>query len=309
MNMHRHLASDDRKFVLPPIPEGLSPELAAAISDYRSRFGAADEEAAEQWDRAALAIHAFQPQTLADLAAKLIVSIHYSDPEMTEGQFTIGVPEAPVDRLAAEMEIRCVEQLLECVPADATPFPAAAPACVADAVDRYRAVEKAQVGYISTHGEQEGDQRAEALWNEMGEAYELASDFPAATLNDLVAKIEMFERARDETEGFRRIATDIRRIINAPAVPAAALDWTRALAHFRNLEAIDVEGLPDPAASTVTEAMGAAMDHLVGIPAPTADALILKIELARDRWDGFSVPDDWFDAFAADAAALGRGIA
>lgn len=48
-----------------------------------------------------------------------------------------------------------------------------------------------------------------------------------------------------------------------------------------------------------------AQDHLVeNVRAPNVEAAIFKMELAKERWEGFSIPDEWLDVFAADLRHL-----
>lgn len=43
-----------------------------------------------------------------------------------------------------------------------------------------------------------------------------------------------------------------------------------------------------------------AQDTLALTPSPTLAGVIAKIEIARERWEGFEWPDDWVDAILAD---------
>lgn len=54
------------------------------------------------------------------------------------------------------------------------------------------------------------------------------------------------------------------------------------------------------------EAYCLAMDALVlRCPAPDGHSLAIKMRLAKERRDGLGIPDDWIDAFIADAERLG----
>jgi hypothetical protein len=48
-----------------------------------------------------------------------------------------------------------------------------------------------------------------------------------------------------------------------------------------------------------------AMDHLVlNVSAPDGKGLLYKIELARERWADFAIPDAWLDALVTDVRHL-----
>jgi len=90
--------------------------------------------------------------------------------------------------------------------------------------------------------------------------------------------------------------------------PSPRADWDAALADMQEKKAAwdrwcaeDNNDLAVPAC----DAWAAAQDHLVEkVRAPDAEALVAKFEMARERWDGFTIPDEWLDAFAADALTL-----
>lgn len=89
----------------------------------------------------------------------------------------------------------------------------------------------------------------------------------------------------------------------------AASEWNRALAKYRALRKVSDDMPPDTEGEdAAVDAWCKAMDYLVEeIPAPSCEALACKLELARERWDGFTIPDAWHDAFLADLKRLGRG--
>jgi hypothetical protein len=84
-------------------------------------------------------------------------------------------------------------------------------------------------------------------------------------------------------------------------------DWTRALAEYTQLRAAsDALRDCDPREDEALSPYNAAMDNLVeNVRAPSPRALAIKLELARDRWEGFSLPNSWFDAFVADLKHIG----
>jgi len=93
----------------------------------------------------------------------------------------------------------------------------------------------------------------------------------------------------------------------APPAAAGADEWSEALDAYNQLRAAsDLLPPEDPRADEAVDAYVAAMDHLVeNVRAPSPEALAVKLELARDRWNGFSIPDEWLDAFAADLKHFG----
>ncbi|PTR06448.1 MULTISPECIES: hypothetical protein [unclassified Novosphingobium] len=103
--------------------------------------------------------------------------------------------------------------------------------------------------------------------------------------------------------------------IGATAIPVSAIAhpaanhaaWDAAL-HDYQMKRQYSDSLPttDPRADDAVDAYCIAMDHLVGdVPSPNANALLYKMELAKERWDGLGLPDEWLDAFMADLRLLG----
>lgn len=86
----------------------------------------------------------------------------------------------------------------------------------------------------------------------------------------------------------------------------SSLAWVAALTDYEAKRAYS-DGLPIGHADedTSIDVYCAAQDYLVeNVRAPNAEAVIFKIELAKQRWDGLGTPDDWLDAFVADIRAL-----
>jgi hypothetical protein len=139
------------QFLLPSIPVNTTLALSRLIDEYRARY--VDDPTAEVWADAAKQVHDFEPLSLADLAAKLIITAHYRDPEHCGDALAIHASDMSADRQAAEMQLRCIEWVLE---ASARP-------------DR-SAWEKAEAEY----------HKAWALWDDLAEYTNEQSDAVAA---------------------------------------------------------------------------------------------------------------------------------
>lgn len=115
----RHsLANAKSQFVLPDFPEAISPELGQIIAQYRAGFSSTDEDDTS-WNDAARQCAAFDPRSTCDLAAKLILAIHFRDPEIDGNRLAIEAPSTCSDRLAIEMELSCLDELLSIASASA----------------------------------------------------------------------------------------------------------------------------------------------------------------------------------------------
>ncbi|RZF64002.1 hypothetical protein EWE75_13580 [Sphingomonas populi] len=88
---------------------------------------------------------------------------------------------------------------------------------------------------------------------------------------------------------------------------AALSDYHQKKATAERMGATDEDGV-----DAAVDAYCMAMDHLVeNVRAPTFAALTYKIELAKERWTDFPMPEEWLNAFAADIrklAAIGATI-
>jgi len=98
---------------------------------------------------------------------------------------------------------------------------------------------------------------------------------------------------------------------NLPHTPSASntspdRKWEAALGRYQRLRARAdraPEGAPD--IDALVEDYHIAMDHLVeNVRAPDGDALIFKFDLAKERWEGFDLHDDWYEAFKKDVRYL-----
>lgn len=108
----QRVVNDKDQFVLPAIPDTVSPDLKRLIDSYVGCWHGTGEDVSERWGEAAIAVHQFAPLSTADLAAKLIVAIHFRDPEGRGPAFAIEAPASPHDRLAVEMELACLDALI-----------------------------------------------------------------------------------------------------------------------------------------------------------------------------------------------------
>ncbi len=99
------------------------------------------------------------------------------------------------------------------------------------------------------------------------------------------------------------------RLFAGPTPTPPLIVWQAALADYRAKQAaLDESDEGDAATDRLVDIALEAMDHLVEhTPAPNAEALLCKMELSRKRWDGFSLPDEWLDAWMADVRRLMGG--
>jgi len=94
----------------------------------------------------------------------------------------------------------------------------------------------------------------------------------------------------------------------ASAAQSGMTEWELALA-FYVAKRVQSDALPlgsegeDQALDEYCEAM----DYVVlNTPAPDGKALAIKLRLAKERWSNLKIPDDWLDAFIADAERLAQ---
>lgn len=93
------------------------------------------------------------------------------------------------------------------------------------------------------------------------------------------------------------VASRPERATSEPKWTATVDAWTRAKRAF---------DASDPAATTSeqTDAVFELQDAVFGVPAPDLGAIIYKIEQARERYDGFEMPDHIFDVVLKDLRRL-----
>ncbi len=109
--IHRSEGGGDQ-FVLPDLPDNISPALASLIAKYRAGFFSVLEEDHRKWGDMARRIHDFIPANLADLAAKQIIALHYCNPGQVNGKLSVLLPDCSADLLAVEMAIGNANWLL-----------------------------------------------------------------------------------------------------------------------------------------------------------------------------------------------------
>src|SRR6187402_3464360 len=184
MGTHNAIRAANAKgqFILPNIPANTSPGLAAMIEEYRIGFGHLDEDEHPRWGAAARQIHAFDPASLADLAAKMIVAIHYRDPECDGRQLAIEAPETPADRLAVELELTCLDWLLT----KAADAPVNQDAWIA-AEQAYAKADAELDALPAPYTNEEVDRLADIR----GDAIDAILNLPASTVGQAVRKIEL----------------------------------------------------------------------------------------------------------------------
>ena len=85
---------------------------------------------------------------------------------------------------------------------------------------------------------------------------------------------------------------------------AAHVEWDQAERWYRSLASIEINDMPEDVRSATDHALCLAMNYMVeNIPAPNVDALILKMEFARDASDAGTI-GGWWDILEADVARL-----
>jgi hypothetical protein len=107
---NRRVASASMQFMLPALPEDISPELARIAADYAAGFKSGS--AALKWGAAAQRALEFQPKTRREWGAKLLIGLHFQSPELCDGRLAVEAPEAAHDRLATEIVLDCLDWAL-----------------------------------------------------------------------------------------------------------------------------------------------------------------------------------------------------
>ncbi|WP_298691775.1 hypothetical protein [uncultured Sphingomonas sp.] len=145
---------------------------------------------------------------------------------------------------------------------------------------------------------------------------------PAPDVAAALYKIEYARTRWKDADGmpedwWAAVLSDLRRFAGAEAAVSlvAAVsspksgeltpaDWSHAEGLYRSLADVEVEGMPETIRAAVDHALCLTMNHLVeAAPAPDVDALILKMEIARDCSDA-GMPSQWWDVLEADVVRL-----
>ena len=117
--------NDRGDYVLPRVIAGTSPALAALIEGYREAFFGTDDDCADRQDSAAMQVKDFAPSNLADIAAKILIGLHYANPLYDGDQLATFTEDAPCTRLALEIILAGVGDLTDLIagPPDGTVEP------------------------------------------------------------------------------------------------------------------------------------------------------------------------------------------
>jgi hypothetical protein len=292
-----HAPSINGRFELPAIPGNTSAALLAHIADYQAAFREIPD-GDERWEAAVAAIDAFLPQSLGDLAAKLIAAIHYRDPCLVDGKWAITAPEAQCDRLAIEMELACVGWLLEW--ADATrPSNASAWRTAEDELAKAEAD-------LEALAEPYTDAECDRLADIRGNAIDAILALPAMNAAQAVRKLElaMFDEQMVRTGvDYPALLADAKRLtMGAPAeLPKEWIDAVSDCTRYEVAEdAADAAG--DPVEAELQQCLRfLAEDKLMAMPAPDGVGLAQKILIAIGQ-DRASIP--YHEAIEADARRL-----
>jgi hypothetical protein len=95
--------NDRGDYVLPRVIAGTSPEMAALLERYKEAFFAVDDACADRQDATAMQVKDFAPSNLADIAAKILIGLHYANPLCDGVQLATFTEDAPCTRLALEI--------------------------------------------------------------------------------------------------------------------------------------------------------------------------------------------------------------
>ena len=98
-------------YPLPDIAPIVSPAMHALMEQYSAAWNGGTEAECEAWDPAALAIAAFEPLTAVDLAAKLMLGLHYLHPTDLDGRLAIDTEHFEVSAAGAIL-IACFNHLI-----------------------------------------------------------------------------------------------------------------------------------------------------------------------------------------------------
>ncbi|TZG25877.1 hypothetical protein [Sphingomonas montanisoli] len=307
-------ANERQQFVLPAIPAGASSMMRELVDRYVTAWLSPvpkDEEgglAAERWHEAARAIQIFEPSCDADNLAKLIVAIHYRDPEGEADSLEIDAPDAPEDRRAVEMELGCLDWFLA-RQQDAGSWD--------KALAEYRRSRQIYDRHAS-HSTLPDSQGFECLKAEA----DILLDFTTAKLDaliatpcpDLVAALAKLEICRQEYhvgshagEAMDQIEADFRRLAGQgtsateedPQLISAFETYRKALSEMK----VSPGDLTDAAAAPFFERMDPADMLMKQTPARTVPGVVMKLKrafsgLVEGRWADTAVFDERPAAFA-----------
>jgi len=110
-----------------------------------------------------------------------------------------------------------------------------------------------------------------------------------------------------DDDNANRLMLHARRLLAAPEEHRTT--WDAALAEYHRLKAI-FDDMPS-GSDGEDEANEASLDALdtliVDTPAPDFDALLLKMDMAQERCEGFSFSDEYAAAIRADVERLKQG--
>ena len=95
--------NDRGDYVIPSVIAGTSPEMAALLERYEEAFFAVDDACADRQDATAMQVKDFAPSNLADIAAKILIGLHYANPLYDGDKLATFTEDAPCTRLALEI--------------------------------------------------------------------------------------------------------------------------------------------------------------------------------------------------------------
>ncbi|WP_267434083.1 hypothetical protein [Sphingomonas sp. GM_Shp_1] len=111
-----------------------------------------------------------------------------------------------------------------------------------------------------------------------------------------------------DEDNANRLMLHARQLLAAPEEYRIA--WDAALAEYQRLRAIsDAIPLGTPGEDEAVDRYADVMDRLIiTTPAPDFDAVLLKMDLAKERSEGFAFSEEYADAIRADVERLKHGV-
>lgn len=197
---------------------GISGEMAAILSSYRTHYIEGSVKQAPKWHAAAVKARDYVPASVGDMAAKLLIGLHYVEPEFAGDQLAISIPDPICDRVAWEVLLSCLASLFELAghrPESADNWD--------QVLSEYLAADAADAEAISECSKLEDSRDQSAIdaanerLEETSERWSAARDkmmqTPAARLADVTIKVDV-ATASMRVDHYAAVKTDILRFAN-----------------------------------------------------------------------------------------------
>lgn len=300
------------QYVLPQTLAGLSGSMATLFAEYLDAFHNFDEADADRLYRICGKIRDFVPMSMADFAAKTLLGIHYTDPDVDVATDQIAIePELRDNHMAAQMLLSCVSQILHLSPAPSGEDEW--DRALADCRAADEALNAASVAYgeVEFGDDAEAIEKANAVVDQASEvdneARERMMATPASRLADLVFKVDEVV-ASLRVDQIEALKADILRFANRGDVAPELLELVAE--YKRSNEASDAFLKAHPDADndefdTVVDPLCDAIKAIVQFPVQTIAELNLKLALIEkeDQFNNTGTKE----AVAADVRRLAGG--